>query len=36
MKKLLLICLSLLLVTVTVHLTMPNYGGLQGVAYRVQ
>lgn len=36
MKKLLLICLSLLLILITVHLSMPNYGGVRGVAHRIQ
>jgi len=36
MKKILLICLSLLLVGITVHISMPHYGGLLGVTYRIQ
>lgn len=36
MKKFLLICLSLMLIVITVHLSMPNYGGIRGVAHRIQ
>jgi len=36
MKKIILFILSLLLIGITVHLSLPNDGGLQGIAYRVQ
>lgn len=36
MKKIILICLSLVLIAITVHLSLPAYDGLPGVAYRIQ
>lgn len=36
MKKFALICISLVLIGITIHLALPSYNWLPGIAYRVQ